>query len=212
VSYRTKIEIEPLDEWMFPKAESRVYSQFSASYEVTLDDLRRELDAVGAYRHGSAAVIQVVTPRRNLRRDGMLRAGTKIEVPEVALSFVSDHGPLTFHCDRYKVRSIAREGEPWQHNLRAIVKTMEALRAVERYGAVETGQQYRGFLAIENPSVTLSAARARLAEVGEVDLDGTGDKHLVQAARIKAHPDANHGNRHLWNEVQVLARALRVEK
>jgi hypothetical protein len=211
MSYRTKVTIEPLSEWMFPKAERRSYSKFSTSYEGTLDELRRELDAVGAHRHGTA-VLQIVTTRGNLRRDGLLRAGAKIEHPGVALSFVSDHGPLTFHCDRYHVYSTSRQGPAWHHNLRAVVLTLEALRAVERYGAVQSGQQYRGFLAIENPSVTQSAARERLAEIGEVALDGTGDKHLVQAARIKAHPDANHGNLHLWNEVQVLARAVGVAK
>lgn len=211
MSHHTKVTIEPLNEWMFPKAETREYSKFKAGYETTLDELRRELDAIGAYRHG-AAVIQVVTTRGNIRRDGLLRAGAKIDYPGVALSFVSDHGPLTFHCDRYHVYSTSRQGPAWHHNLRAITATLEALRTVTRHGAVQSGQQYRGFLSIENPSVTQSAARERLAEIGETDLDGTGDRHLVQAARIKAHPDTNHGNQHLWNEVQVLARALRVEK
>jgi hypothetical protein len=211
MSWRTKIQVEPLNEWMFPKAERRVYSQFSSRYEVTLHDLGRELDALGAFRHGGAA-IQVVTTRGNIRRDGALRASAKVEHPGVALSFISDHGPLTFHCDRYQVHSIAREGEAWTHNLRAIAKTLEALRAVDRYGATKTGEQYTGFMAIENPSVTLSAARERLAEIGEADLDDTSDKHLVRKAREQAHPDRHGGNRHLWNEVEVLARAVGVKK
>ena len=211
MSYRSKLTIEPLVEWMFPRAKERTYSKFKAGYESTLDDLRRELDAVGAYRHGSA-VLQIVTTRGNLRRDGLLRAGAKIEHPGVALSFVSDHGPLTFHCDQYHVYSTSRQGPAWQHNLRAIVLTLEALRAVDRYGAVSSGQQYRGFLAIENPTVPLTQARARLAEIGEVDVDGNGDRHLVQAARVKAHPDRHGGGQHLWQEVLMLARAVGVEK
>jgi hypothetical protein len=209
VSYRTKVTIEPLNEWMFPKTENRVYSRFSAPYAATLGQLRRELDAVGAYRHG-AGVIQVVTDRRNLRLDGLLRAGAKIDYSGVALSFISDHGPLTFHCDRYRARGA--DGPSWHHNLRAIAATLESLRAVERYGAVQSGQQYRGFLSIENPSVTQSAARERLAEIGETAVDGTGDKHLVRKAREQSHPDRHGGNQHLWNEVLVLARALGVEK
>lgn len=211
MSYRSKITIEPLADWMFPKTERRSYSKFSTNYETTLDELRRELDAIGAHRHG-AAVLQIVTTRGNLRRDGLLRAGAKIEHPGVALSFVSDHGPLTFHCDRYHVYSTSRQGPAWQHNLRAIVLTLEALRAVDRYGAVSSGQQYRGFLAIENPSVTLEAARARLAEIGEVDVNGTADRLLVRKAREQAHPDRHSGNEHLWNEVLSLARAVGVEK
>jgi hypothetical protein len=210
VSYLTKVEMEPLEQWMFPKTDRRVYSRFSTRYEVTLAELRRELDAVGAHRHG-VAVIQVVTSRANVRNDGMLRARTKVEHPGVALSFVSDHGPLTFHCDRYDVRSLAADGEPWQHNLRAIVMTLEALRAVDRYGAVQSGQQYRGFLAIENPTVTQSAARARLAEIGEVPIE-TSDRLLVRKAREMSHVDRHGGNEHLWNEVLVLARALGVER
>lgn len=211
MSYRSKVIMEPLSEWMFPKTEERVYSKFKVGYESNLDDLRRELDAVGAYRHGSA-VLQIVTTRGNLRRDGLLRVGAKIEHPGVALSFVSDHGPLTFHCDRYHVYSTSRQGPAWQHNLRSIVLTLEALRAVERYGAVQSGQQYRGFLAIENPSVTLEAARARLAEIGEVDVDGTADRLLVRKAREQAHPDRHGGKEHLWQEVLTLARAVGVEK
>jgi hypothetical protein len=212
VSWRTRIQFEPLADWQFPKAQRREYSKFSASYAATLHDLGRELDALGAYRHGGAAV-QVVTTGGSIRRDGLLRANTTIEHPGVALSFLSDHGPLTFHCDRYNVRSVGRQGAAWQHNLRAIVLTLEALRAVDRYGATQTGEQYTGFLAIANPTVTQSAARARLGEIGEVKADEElGDRLLVRKAREKSHPDRHSGNEHLWHEVEVLARALGVTK
>lgn len=204
-----RIQVEPLAAW--PYAETgpgaRVFSPFSAKYSLTLDELDRELFHLGAHRHGVAA-LQVVTAERNLRRDGLLRSGAKIDHPGVALSFTADEaGPLTFFCDRFVARGT---GLHWQHNLRAIVLTLEKLRAVDRYGAVGSGQQYAGFRQIEAPSVSQSAARARLAEIGEARPEVTSDRELVREARKRSHPDQHIGSEALWHEVDTLARVLGV--
>lgn len=204
-----RVQVEPLAAWTYAETGSgaRVYSPFSAKYSLTLDELDRELYALGAHRHGAAA-LQVVTAERNLRRDGLLRSGAKIEHPGVALSFTADDaGPLTFFCDKFVARGT---GLHWQHNLRAIVLTLEKLRAVDRYGVTGSGQQYAGFRQIEAPSASKGAARARLAEIGEARPEVTSDTDLVREARKRSHPDQHADSEGLWHEVDRLAQILGV--
>lgn len=203
-----RIQVEPLAAWPYAetKPDDRVYSPFKAKYALTLDDLDRELYALGVHQHGVAA-LQVVTADGNVRRDGLLRADARIGHPGVALSFTADVGPLTFFCDRFVGRGGAAH---WQSNLRAIVLTLEKLRAVERYGATGDGRHYSGFLAIEAPSAAQEAARERLAEIGETDRDVCSDRDLVREARKRSHPDRHAGREELWAEVDTLARVLAV--
>src|SRR5579863_10251967 len=55
----------------------------------------------------------------------MLYAGAKLRTQGIILTFNSKHGPLSYPCDKYS---------NWQANLRAIALSLEALRAVDRYG------------------------------------------------------------------------------
>jgi hypothetical protein len=93
----------------------------------------------------------------------------------------------------------------WQHNVRAIALTLEALRAVDRYGATETGQQYTGFKALPAgrampaSHMTTQAAYDLLAEIiGPRDVvDGDlEDGVLIKRARAIVHPDRNEGDAH----------------
>lgn len=201
-----RIQIEPLAAWPYAETErgAEVYSPFRTGYAVTLDELDRELFQLGAQRHGVVA-LQVVTDDRNLRRDGLLRSAAKIDHPGVAISFIADVGPLTFFCDKFRAKWA---GADWHHNLRAIVKTMENLRAVDRYGVTGNGQQYQGFRAIEAPSASKAAARARLAVIGEARPEVTSDHDLVREARKRSHPDQHSDRADLWDEVDRLARVL----
>ena len=64
-----------------------------------------------------------------VRRDGMPyadQARRKIHDPGVAVYFEKDGKQHVFACDQYDA--------PWK-NIRAIGKTIEAIRAIERYGA-----------------------------------------------------------------------------
>lgn len=53
-----------------------------------------------------------------------------------AVMATREHGRAVFATDQY---------EKWEHNVRAIALTLEALRAVDRYGATQ-GRQYAGFM------------------------------------------------------------------
>lgn len=204
---RVRVQVEPVAQWPYPVTEGRSFSPFGTSYATTLDDLDRELFHLGVHRHGGAA-LQLVTSDGNLRRDGLLRAGARVDFPGVALSFVGDPGPLTFFCDKYVTRSAGAKGPSWHHNLRAIVSTLEKLRAVERYGATGDGRHYAGFRAIEVVSASKNSARARLAEITGLNADVTSDRDLLRKAKLLTHPDVPTGDAVAWAEVDTLSRIL----
>lgn len=107
-------------------------SPFSGSFTDTLDRLERELDHLKA----AEIVVQIDTTLDQIRNDGWPRSTARVNGNAVVLSFRSRHGALSYTCNTY---------QGWEQNLRAIAMTLERLRAVERYGAVKGGEQYKGW-------------------------------------------------------------------
>jgi len=99
-------------------------SPFSATWSTTLDLLDREIWFLG----GRKWVLQIDVPERWINRDGTLSARAAVATPAVRVSFGSDHGPLTYGCDRRRTKLTG------QDNVRAIALSLEALRKVDRYG------------------------------------------------------------------------------
>jgi hypothetical protein len=130
-----RYEIRPLGLWTAPVTRSRPYCRFRANWPDTLDLLGREAEKLGA----RLVVLQVDATEGEVRRDGMLRANARVGFPGVRVSFESRHGPLTWATDRY---------DRWQDNVRAVALSLEALRAVDRYGVSGSGEQYRGWTAL----------------------------------------------------------------
>jgi hypothetical protein len=105
---------------------------------------------------------------------------------------------------------------------------IEALRAVDRYGATETGQQYTGFKALPAgrampaSHMTRDDALALLWEYGRTerdagagtDLPGSTDPvalaRYLRNARAVVHPDRHDGRRTLWDQVEQAALVLGV--
>jgi len=151
----------------------------------TLDDLDRELWHIGA----QDAVIQVdVRGDRDIRQDGQMRADAKTNSPAVVLSFSRRGVRTVFACDSFT---------RWQDNLRGIVLGLEGLRRLERYGIVQSGEQYRGWQALPaSTTPTLSTEQAsvllsRHSGIGAADIRALID-HAVDAARRarkRTHPD-----------------------
>lgn len=194
-------EIRPLGAWLDPVTERRRGSHlFRASWSDTLDLLVREL----AHLDGTQVVIQVDVTGGEVRRDGMLRAGAKVGFPGVRLSFKSAHGPLTYATDAYEQQYYsALQG--WQANVRAIALSLEALRAVDRYGVSRRGEQYRGWTAISDRAAEMSQDQAaefiahwaadpdRFTAAGILANPDVRDRALKFAAR-KVHPDVPGGD------------------
>lgn len=196
-------------------------SRFRTTWSDTLDLLESELEWI----NGRNVVLEVDVDARGVRNDGTLRADAKARSPRVRLAFDSAHGPMQFACDTYNHPGYNREGmrEAWQHNVRAIAMTLEALRAVKRYGAASSGEQYRGFAALP-PGTGASASGMTTTEAEEVirewaEKSGWSSSSmpletLVKHAQRAAHPDRNDGERAAWNlvdsAVQTLQRAGRL--
>ncbi|WP_435199538.1 hypothetical protein [Janibacter sp. GS2] len=218
--------VRPLsDRTWLREPRKRERSPFDTSWTGTLSLLEREVAAI-AGRH---LVIGIDVSEKDLRLDGTLRARARAESPAVEVAFDSKHGPMLYRCDRYLARSSV-QGPDWQQNVRAIAKTLEALRAVDRYGASSSGEQYRGYQQIaaapprpgtqpdtapRDPAPsrtprsrpgTQGAALARLREIAGTRRD-MPRVDLVRRARRFAHPDRG-GSAELWAEVDELARLL----
>lgn len=217
--------VRPLSDrtWLRP-ASTRQQSRFDTTWTKTLQLLGKEVDHLG----GRNVVLEVDVPERGIRLDGQLRADAKAASPAVVLAFESKHGPMQYRCDRF-VEPTWRRGLNWQQNVRAIALTLEALRAVDRYGAVDTGQQYAGFKALPAGRAKPAShmTREQAAEVLDriaIGPDAEPDEDAVprmlmsealaksahRSARANAHPDRHAGDRTLWDQVEQAAQVLGV--
>lgn len=147
-------------------------SAFRASAYRTAALLARELRELGAKN----IVLQLDLRDRDMRMDGFPRADARLGYPGVAFAFESKHGPLTY--------STAVYSDVWD-NIRAIALSLEALRAVDRFGVSKRGEQYAGWRQLTTGSddtglFTREQARIYLAERWGGD---------VRRALMETHPD-----------------------
>ncbi|MFN3650059.1 MAG: molecular chaperone DnaJ [Armatimonadota bacterium] len=180
----------PLAQWPGAPRTVRRHSQFRAGYVSTLDLLEAELDKLSA----RDIIIQIAVDRKDIRNDGWPRADARPRHPGVILNFVSRKIPYQFVCDTY---------HDWQDNLRAIALTLEALRAMERYGATQHREQYKGFAQLppgegapppQPEAMTTDEAAELLGELGgftfaAVLADAEVARIAWRRAADKTHPD-----------------------
>lgn len=200
--------------WLRPDRERKA-SQFDSTWTSTLDLLGKEIGHLG----GRDVVIEVDVREQDIRNDGMLRANARSASPAVVVAFdTARHGPMLYRADRYGERW-NRVG--WRENVRAVALTLQALRAVDRYGATETGQQYAGFKALpagralSASHMTSDEAEQIIRTAGYVDgVSQVGVKiaDVYRRARAAAHPDRNDGDRTLWDQVEQAAAVLGVAR
>lgn len=171
----------------------------------TLSFLKTEL------RHLDARDINIEADfrERDIRQDGWPRSGARPASPAVILAFSSKHGPLQYACDTY---------DSWEANLRAIASTLEALRAVDRWGATQRHEQYQGFKklpASTGPTMTVQAAADFLHAayafncspagiIGDVTLA----RRAARQAKADTHPDRHNNDRAAWDRVQTALSVL----
>lgn len=218
MNYPPGMKLRPLDGWPGELTRSRKGSAFKSGLTDTITLLDRELRMIDpADSCYPAAVLQLALAERDFRIDGMPRANSTPAHPGVIVNIEPGNKPaLSFPCDTFL---------HWHDNLRAIALTLEALRKVDRYGVTQTGQQYRGWQAIEaKPSVdAVSAACVLLARFAwpnendecqanwahKIATDPEIRRNTYRQARAKSHPDRHNGDRALWNQVESAAAALR---
>lgn len=199
-----RYEIKPLGLWTAPVTRNRPYCRFRSNWSDTLTLLDRETTKLGA----TLVVLQVDVTAGEIRRDGMLRADARVHFPGVRVSFTSRHGSLTYATDRYS---------HWQDNIRAVALSLEALRAVDRYGVSGSGEQYQGWTAIaaepHTPAMTAEQAADYLATHagnGSTPSDIVASKEArdkaYRAAARNLHPDHG-GDPHQFSRLNE-ARSL----
>src|SRR3954471_15012084 len=103
------------------RSKMQVTSRFETNTTKALKLLTTEVHRLG----GTSLVISTNVP---LRADGQMRADREPVDPGVAVYFQRQGKPVVFACDKFDVV---------RDNLQAIARTIEAMRAIERYGASE---------------------------------------------------------------------------
>lgn len=190
---------------------SRKRARFGAPHAATLTFLDRELNHLDA----RDVLIQTYHPKEDIRLDGWPKSNARVpHSPGVILTFTRhDYGKtgqtLSFPCDTYLT---------WEHNLRAIALSLEALRAVDRHGVTRGTEQYRGFEALPPPSATSTTLTGVLAAdvLARHSIYAAanilGLKHVFEAAlrdaRRATHPDKNQGRSEAFHQVQAAGACL----
>lgn len=193
----------PLSDRTWLNKAGRTPTRFQSKWAATLGLLEVEV----THLKGRDLVIEVDVFDSDLRLDGTIRARAQAASPGVVVAFESKHGPLLYRCDRFYAQ-FSGQPDDWQQNVRAIALTLQALRAVDRYGATETGQQYTGWAAITStahasPNDPLAIMRD-LAGVQEDDRVDTA--RLISLARRNAHPDTG-GTTETWDRFAAAFKA-----
>lgn len=202
------VEFRPLRAWpgkSTPAAKRRSRWTFKATAGATLKELEEELARIRA----RDAFLEVdVKSVRDIRADGRLRADASPVTPGVILYFTHPKaGDLRFASDSHEL---------WHHNVRAILLTLDRLRDIDRYGAVQEGQQFTGFRAL--PSATgLTMGSTAALEILEQMTEQRAEprtperlKELYRLARVRTHPDLNRGDQTKWDQVEAAGRVLGV--
>jgi hypothetical protein len=190
------ITFRPIEVWPRAFTKTRKVSQFRADWVDTLAKLKYEIDRL----QGRSVVIQTAIPERQIRQDGMPFLQAQAAHPGVIVSFQSLHGPLSYPCDTYL---------EWKDNVRAIALSLEALRAVDRHGVTQGGEQYVGFKALPQGAGNTESDEAEKAarllctatgktfsgtHVSAVMRDRKSLDTAYQEATRRVHPDAGGDN------------------
>jgi hypothetical protein len=176
------------------KPAERQHSRFGAAKErwgarqpptpyEAAKELRAELERLGAGH-------VVITTQLPTRHDGLPYSDGRSEDPGVAVWFVHKGHERVFACDRWRTH-----GE----NMRAIAKSIEAMRGLERWGMADVVEQaFAGFAALPAGEPEKRGWREVFGVESLVDTlmaSSTDDLLAVVKARHRkliadAHPDA----------------------
>jgi hypothetical protein len=156
-------------------------------------NVRAELQRLGARN-------VIVSTNLRLRGDGLPYARDRAPADQgVAVYFDYAGGQKCFACDRW-----------WtiEENLRAIFKSIEAIRGLERWGSKSfVDAAFTGFSALPAPG---QHSKRHWRQVLGIDMRATVDRatvlHFYRAASLKAHPD--HGGS---NDAMAEVNAARAE-
>ncbi len=188
------VEAYPL-QWPAGRPRTERFRRESAKFDVSFsrarDGLVHEVQLLCGGRWAKDPHL-VISTNIALRRDGLPLAGQR--APEdvgVAVYFTRKGKQMSFACDRWlKV----------EHNMRAIEKTIEALRGIERWGTGDMVEAaFTGFAALPAPG----AARVWWEVLGVPRNALPSEiRNAYRALRSSYHPDRPNGDAAKFDEVQ----------
>lgn len=173
----------------WPRAKNPARSRFDVSFVAARDGLFEEISRMGGR-------YPVLSTNVELRRDGLPYANQRTpEDAGVAVYFERKGKQMVFACDRW---------DRVKDNIRAIQKTIEAMRGIERWGASDILE--RAFSAFEAlPAPGAPARRAWREVLGFEPPYGVITRERIEGAfRLsakRAHPDAG-GSTEAFTELQ----------
>lgn len=186
------------------------HSRFTSTWSNTLALLLREVE----FLDGINLVIGVDATEEDFKLNGELRARARLRTPAVEVAFESKYGPLLYQSAQYVGTPYGNKMELWQHNVRAVALTLEAARAMDRYGATRTGQQYLGFKALGSEPEARVFTYAQAFEwmkseeaTGILGGDGLTLKSAYRLAARRFHPDHG-GDAVMWAKVDAARKVL----
>lgn len=199
---KREIRFVPLETWPGKVPAQITRAPFSAPYNRTLQLLDRELGMIQA----KEVVMQAFLRPNQIRQDGWPYSDARPSRPGVILSFRSPKGALSFPCYRFN---------RFEDNIRAIALSLEALRAVDRYGVTQRAEQYTGWKQIEAPLPGGFRGREDAAlfiatqcedddpEAPEIIITSPdARKTYYRDAAARLHPDKSEGNHELFIRLQ----------
>jgi hypothetical protein len=174
-------------------ARKRQSARFKLTMAAAREDLLDELKRLGA----RYAVISTDVP---VRQDGLPYANTRHpEDPGVAVYFDFEGAQMVFACDK------------WNHvadNVRAIGKTIQALRGIARWGSRDMMKQsFSAFKALP-PSASVDWRATLGIRPGDRSIDSAKAAYRAKAAQV--HPDRG-GSHHEMQRINEAWEAAKKE-
>lgn len=162
----------------WPEGWPRTKSPQRSRFDVTLADARDELFAEIARMGGSYPVLST---NLELRQDGLPRASQRDPADAgVAVYFMRKGKQMVFACDRW---------DRTKDNMRAIQKTIEAMRGIDRWGASDMLERaFSAFVALPSSSAKKSW-RETLGFPPNVTPTRDGIDTAYRTKAKRAHPD-----------------------
>ncbi len=178
-------------------------SQFgSRSIDASTRSLIGEVKRLNGIRHNWENVDCIISTDLKLRQDGLPYSSQRQPDDKgVAAYFKFKKQDIVIACDSY---------DSIQDNIYAIGKTIEAMRAIERYGASDLLQRaFTGFQALPSPS------QGNWWEVLECKEDDDADTVTYHYRRLakKLHPDVPGGSKEKFQELKfVYDQAMKLKQ
>jgi hypothetical protein len=211
----------PLEKWPGEPAAERKNAAFRSTYIRTLDLLEDELKKIAA----RAIVIEAFYTVDQIRNDGWPRANQNPSHPGVILSFKKPEGPVfvdEFGRRRVKIVPVSFPCDTYyhiEHNIHAIALSLQALRAVDRYGVTKRGEQYAGWKRIDPPKSQpfdskeeaasfIIAQQDTPAPAYSVIADAALRTEVYRRAAARLHPDSPTGSHELFVKLQQAKEIL----